>query len=146
MAPGLHLCIPVLDKVHVQNSRLRIVNVPTQTLSTSDGKTLIVGGSLCFRIVDLEKLLATLHQPEDALIELVQERVANHVSSSSSIGLTSATAAPDISRTLAVEHYGLAEVRFFVTDFAFVRTLRLIMDQRYASYGNTVQLEPPPID
>lgn len=137
---GIHLCTPILDKVYTQNKRLRVVNVPTQTLSSKNGKTFVVGGTLSYRIIDLEVLLNCLQQPEDGLNEIVQERVAQYITSiddPSVEGLTS-----KVNNDLNVLSYGLTELRYYVTDYAHVRTLRLIMDQRYAAYGDRVQLEP----
>jgi regulator of protease activity HflC (stomatin/prohibitin superfamily) len=143
LSPGLHLCLPLLDRVHTQNSRLRVINVQTQTLSTKDNKTIIVGGTISYRITNLETLFCQLQQPEDGLTELVQERVARHVTETNSQDLLTRSLTDSVNNGLnGGERYGLSELRYYVTDYSYVRTLRLVMDQRYASWSDRIQLEP----
>lgn len=141
LVPGIHLCIPLLDKANIQNSRLRVINVPTQTLSTRDHKTIIVGGTVAFRVADLLILLSQLQQPEDGLVELTQERVARCVTTTSSGDLSCEGINRQVNSELDGAKYGLSDLRFYVTDYAYTRTIRLIMDQRYGSWGDRIQLD-----
>ena len=42
LKPGVHFKIPYFDSVYVQEVRLRIVSMPTQTITTKDGLTISI--------------------------------------------------------------------------------------------------------
>jgi len=61
LKPGLHFRIPVIDKVYVQTDRLRMVNIPVQTLTTKDAKTVTITTAFSYSICDISKLYHTLY-------------------------------------------------------------------------------------
>lgn len=52
MSAGVHGLIPFVDAVRRYNNRVRFYPIPTFNPSTRDGKTLTVGGTICFSITD----------------------------------------------------------------------------------------------
>src|SRR5690349_5060107 len=64
---GLHFKVPLLDYVRIQNTRRRASSVDAQTISTKDGKTITIGGSLAYRVADVMTLQKSLHQAAHTL-------------------------------------------------------------------------------
>ena len=133
LAPGFHLRIPILDEVHKQTARLRNAIIPTQTLSTTCGATLVVGATIGYAIGDVEKLYRSLHHAEDTITQLAASAIAGVVFS-----MQRSEARPEIvgervtaSLRTAFEPFGLGEVHVRLTDFAFVRAFRLVNDYRF---------------
>lgn len=133
LAPGLHLRVPILDEVHKQAARLRCALIPTQTLCTADGQTLVVGATLGYAVADIEKLYRRLSHAEDTVSQLAAAAIAAEV-----FGRDRANALPqDVADAATaalraeLEPLGFSEVSLRVTDFAFVRAFRLIQEARW---------------
>lgn len=132
LAPGVHWRIPILDEVYKQSVRMRSAMINTQTLQTGKGN-LVVSATIGYSIADVERLYNTLHHAEDTIVQLAATAIARFV-----IAAPASLSADDISeavsQTLALEfeRFGLAEVTVRITDFAFVRTYRLLNDGRWS--------------
>ncbi len=142
LPPGLHLRVPILDEVHKQSVRMRCCLIPTQTLSSADGHTLIVGATLGYAIADVELLYRGLHHAEDTVSQLAASFIAAEV-----FGLQRDAARPDgiglaatarLKDTLAP--LGFADVSVRITDFAFVRAFRLVQEGRWMN-GSALRTE-----
>lgn len=132
--PGLHLRLPFVHSVYKQSVRLRAMSMPTQTLTSFDGRTITLSASLGFAIVDIQKLYATLHDTLNTLTQLAEIAIASYV-----VGHPMEECSPKMICAAAVKEidlsrFGLGEVRLSINSFAEVKTYRLISDQRY-TYG-----------
>src|SRR5690242_9864140 len=82
LAPGFHYRIPVLDNCHSLNVKPRVVNLPHQSLKTSDGKNIAVSGALAYSIFDVVKTWGDVDDHEASLTNLsmglIADYVANH--------------------------------------------------------------------
>jgi hypothetical protein len=123
---GVHLRIPFVDRVFRQSTRRRFTNVPTQTVSTSDGKAVTVSGALAFRIDDLLQLYDSLHQAEDTIHSEAMSAVASVITRAPLAELTVAGIEEHVMRSLNLKRYGLGGMEYKLTDFVAVRTYRLI--------------------
>jgi regulator of protease activity HflC (stomatin/prohibitin superfamily) len=134
---GLYLKLPVLDVVKVESVRRRNSMLPVQTLTTADGATVTVAGIVAYAIGDLELLFRTLHHAEDTIIQSAGGAIADQVLRQKRCDLDPAVLGAIVSRQLAdaFAPYGLIDVSMQVTDFAVVRALRLISDQRWSHGG-----------
>lgn len=79
LGAGMHLRVPLVDRFFVQSTRLRITDLPIQTLTTTDGATITLKGQLAYRIVDIGKLYDTLHDAEGTLVNATQAAIAGVV-------------------------------------------------------------------
>jgi hypothetical protein len=136
-ASGLHFMVPFVDRVYVQNTRLRISPVPAQTLTTKDNKTVTLCGSLRYRIESILTLYQTLHQAEETLGQQAVGLVAEYVANNNLTECAPAKLAAAVSEKLNLSRFGLNETSFLITDFAVVHTYRFISDgvghSRYVS-------------
>jgi hypothetical protein len=130
---GVHLRIPFLDSVYRQSVRLRLSNVPLQTLTTRDAKTLTIGATLAFTVVDIQRLYQTLHHAEGTLINLAATAIADYVASHDAADCLPAQLGVAVGATLALDRYGLGDGAVRITDWALIRAHRLVMDQRWAT-------------
>ena len=131
---GLHFQVPFIDRVYIQNIRRRIAPIHIQTITTQDGKTVTLAGSLSYKITDIEKLYRTLHQAEHTIMQSVQGIVSDFVIRNDLVDCAPKQIAENVTDQLDLEKYGLGETEFFLTDFAVVRTYRILQDglSRYA--------------
>ena len=126
---GVHFRIPYLDSIFRQNCRLRITDVPQQTITSADDHTFTIAGALQYRVEDVTPLYNSLHMAEETLAYSVQSLVADYVANATSDVCGPAEVQEVINADIRgrFQNYGLADVRFLLTDYARVRTYRLIM-------------------
>lgn len=124
--PGIHFVVPFVDRVFVQNTRMRLSPVPAQTISTADGKTLTLCGSLSYRIESILTMYQTLHQAEETLGQQVVSFVLEYVASRDLKDCTPHKITDAITEQLDLERYGLKDGAFILTDLAVVRSYRVI--------------------
>lgn len=139
LGPGLHLKVPIADAVFSQSVRRRICTMRTQTLTTDDGKTAMLGACLGYEIIDLDRLYDTLHHAEDTLENLALAAFANEVRSRTSGECAAEVIEQAVQARLDFERFGVGAVEVHLTDFAFVRTYRLISDPRYSGAGEKLE-------
>jgi regulator of protease activity HflC (stomatin/prohibitin superfamily) len=124
---------------YIQSIRYRLSDLATQTLSTRDGHTVVLGASVGYSINDLQKLYTTLHHAEGTVRQHVMGTLADVVQAWDRVECTPGQLATEAARQLRISlaPYGLGDVQVRITDFAYVQTFRLIQDQRWgSSYDN----------
>lgn len=138
LTPGFNWRIPGIDRISVQTTRLRVAAMPLQTLSTRDGRTLIVGGNVSYSIEKILLLYDSLHHPEDTIRAIAQEVVSEVVLANTSVTPEMLTEVASDKLATRLKGYGLAEITVCLTDFAFVRTYRIVNDQRWGNSGDAL--------
>jgi regulator of protease activity HflC (stomatin/prohibitin superfamily) len=133
LAPGIHWRIPYVDEAFKQSVRLRIAHLPTQTVTTTDGRALTLGANLGYQVENIQTLYNTIHNAEGSIVNLAAEVIARVATTLPTNELTAANVGDMSTARLSLERYGLGGVDVRITDFAFVRTLRIIQDQRWAT-------------
>ena len=129
--PGWHLRLPFVDHIEPLNTRLRIADVGSQTLTTSDGHTLTIGLIVGFRISDPLAALLTMHHPESSCGAIASSSVAKFVCATPRLSLAADGIENHVLAALKEEtSYDLDFVR--VRNFAFTKTYRLLNDNGYA--------------
>lgn len=133
LPPGMFWKMPFFDSVSVLPIRVRVMQVPTQTVTTSDGKAITLGMALQYQIEDVEKVFRSVHHPEQTLMFWAQGIAAEHIRAAGGDAVTPDAIRDAIESTIDVAAMGLGEFRVFITDLALVRTFRLIQDGRWSS-------------
>lgn len=139
LPPGIHARVPVLDSVYRQSIRQRSSLVATQTLTTKDGVTLTVCVTLGYRIVDIFKAYNSLQHAEDTLCNMTAVALARYIYGKNKLDLNPNTLAADLTEELTQTfiQYGLAGVDVRVTDFAYIRAIRIMQDYRYQNHSDS---------
>lgn len=126
LGAGLHLRIPIIDRIFRQSTRRRFSSIPTQTITTTDGRTVTVSGTLGYAIADIGTLYNTLHHAEETIMSEAQGMVGRFVAASTYEDCTPAKVEAHVRERLNLGRYGLSDMEFYVTDYAAVKTYRLI--------------------
>lgn len=135
---GMYLKIPIIDKSIIASTKREFVNVPIQDVMTSDGKILTVGATASFRIVNLQELLHSVSQPEDAITELASSFIAKYIRKKTAEEFDIAGLEQASTKGLARNIDGLGEIRISITTIVAARTYRLIMAHDRTEYGEGV--------
>lgn len=136
LRPGPHLRIPFLDRIYVQSVRLRTVLETNQVASTLDGKVLNVSFGVRFQVADPVRLYESVINPEVTVTGIVQGEVMRVICETTCADLTVTRLEQAVNARLGeVASWGLADVRFFVTGYAFVRAYRILNTDYRTSAG-----------
>src|SRR6185369_9791485 len=81
LGPGIHFKIPYADTIFKQAVRRRYTHFGPLSVTTLDGQTLTVSGSLGYHIRDLNLLYDRLHHPEDGIHSIVAGAIAEYIAS-----------------------------------------------------------------
>lgn len=138
LGAGVHWVIPYVDRVFKKSVRERVCNIPLQTLTTSDGKTLTIKGTLGYEIRNIKKLYAKLDHAEDTLVNKTAQKVAAYVATHTAAECLPAVVQEAVNRDLDYMQYGIGGGSFGVTDYAFVKTYRLLTGGDNGTYGDAL--------
>lgn len=123
---GVWVRIPFADRLYRQSIRKRFSTIPTQTLTTLDGKTITVSGQVGYSISNIEMLYNTLHHPEDAIQSEIQLLVTKFIVTHTLAECTPSGIESFVEEKLDLAKYGLSNVEYYLTDYAVVKTYRII--------------------
>lgn len=123
---GAHLRIPFIDRFYRQPIRMRRAIVPSQLVTTKDGKAIALSGSLGYEISDLLKLYQTMHDAQDTIQADAQSRVAEFISAHTMEECSPVNIETHVEKYLRLARYGLKVDEFKVVDIAVVKPYRLI--------------------
>lgn len=127
--PGAHFRIPYFDHIYVQNVRRRAMSLGMHTMTTSDGETLTVSGSLGYRITDVLKLHQALNDAESTIIQEVQGLLSKYVATHTATDCTPEVLMSEVNKVLPLDRYGLGETDFFLQGYvAKIPAFRLIQE------------------
>lgn len=132
---GIYFRLPYFDSVYVQENRLRVAAMPVQTLTSKDMKTVTINGAVGYVITDIQKLYTTLFQPETTIANMTMSEVAEFVFKNNIERITPVAIENAVISKLNSGDYGLKFEYFRITNFAVVRTFRLIQDQSWVGEG-----------
>lgn len=125
---GIYFKIPYIDSVYVQETRTRMVQACIQTLTTKDGKTITLNSAFGYKIKDLEMLYSSLYHPEGTLTNMAMGYVSDFIWTHDAKDITPFGIEKSVLDKLKSVDYGITFEYFKITNFASVRTYRLIQD------------------
>ncbi len=132
---GIFLKLPLVHTIYVQEKRLRVINLPMQTICSKDGHPLTVGCSVGYSIDDICKLYNTLYQPDLTIANIAASKIAEQIFTLNKFECNPKIIETNINESLSKLDYGLKFEYVRITNFASVRTYRLIQDQSYMYEG-----------
>jgi len=125
---GIYFRIPYIDSTWVQECRIRSVSISMQTLTTKDLKTITLNSALVYQIEDIEKLYKTLFHPEATIVNMAMSEVSDFVFKNDLINVNPKNIENFVMSKLQAKDYGLKFEQLRITNFAVVKTFRLIQD------------------
>ena len=123
---GLHFKVPYIDYIFKQNTRLRISDVPAQTITTLDAQTITLSGALQYRVADITPLFMKLHMAENTIAQECQAILTEYIAWNEFAKCSPKDVMSHVQESVDFAQYGLADVRFILKDFAVVKTYRFI--------------------
>ena len=138
---GVYFRIPFFDSVYVQESRLRIVSLPVQTLTTKDKETVTINGSVGYSICDIEKLYDTLYHPETSIQNIAMAEITKFMFKKNIEDVVIDDIQKAILDVLKELDYGINFKYFEITNFAVVKTYRLITDKSSHEYTDGLTMD-----
>lgn len=132
---GIYFKIPYFDSVFVQEDRLRVAPLPIQTLTSKDGKTITLNSSIGYCVLSIRQLYQMLFHPETTISNIAMSEIADFIFKNDLKDITPAVIEEVVLAKLNAGNYGLKFEYFKITNFAVVRTYRLIQDQSWVSEG-----------
>lgn len=136
LEPGIHFKIPLFDTIYLQTIRLRIVQLPLQTVSTKDGKCLSIVTAVGYSISDIIKLYNSIYQPESTITSIVLGEISEYVATHEIVDCLPSNIQSAVSTKLSsINNYGISYEYVKIVGFAVVKTFRLIQDGHYLNEG-----------
>lgn len=126
---GIFLKIPLIHSIYVQEKRMRAINLPIQTICTSDGHALTISCSVGYSIEDIVKLYNTLYQPDMTIQNIVSSKIAEQICNTKLVHCNPTIVEEGIRSSISKTDYGLKFEYVRIINFAYVKTFRLIQDQ-----------------
>lgn len=133
LGPGLHVYWPIVSIVEQIVTARQTLNLPTQVLTTKDRRSVVVGGLVVYRIVDVVQAIGERNFDVDdtardvcmaALMEVVSDMTFDELLGNPK----------DVSIKLkrqarkSLRRFGVGVVNAFLTDLSQCRTYRFIGD------------------
>jgi len=132
MKPGLRLYWPVWSRPHVHCAVRQTFTLETQTLTTSDQKTVCARAQVILQITDPMLALVETSSVEEAVADMALNGVKSVISKTELSDLIQKSRAVDAAITRRVRSelkvYGVEVIRAFLSDFAPARVICLIKD------------------
>lgn len=127
---GWYFRIPYVDSVYIQETRLRVVGLALQTLTSKDNQTITLNSSIGYQITSIEKLYNTLYHPETTISNMAMAVIAEYIFTKNVKEICAADIEAEVIQKLNKNDYGLSFEYFKITNFAVVKTFRLIQDNQ----------------
>lgn len=140
LAPGLHWCLPFhMDHVLVDNVVTRTVHLGAQSLTTKDGKSIVVSAIVTLSISDIYKVIIDVESIEHAMMDSCYGPVMQHVDACTWDQLHGDESFKSLTRSCKREgkRYGLEIERVQLADLAICRTYRLVNSDHPTRYEDT---------
>lgn len=128
LGPGLYFKIPFIDSVYVQTTRMRMIDIPMQTMSSKDGIAVTIKSCIGYSISDILVLYKNLYHPEMTLSSMVMGHIGQMIRSSDLNEISPANIEKLINDQIGSFEFGLKDVTVRITTFAIVKTFRLMQD------------------
>jgi len=132
LEPGFHWIIPLeAEKVLADNVVPRTVNLGSQSLTTKDGKVVVVGGVVTASIRDIKKALLEVEGVDDALKDSCYGAIGSLVAAHPWDAVQQDTFSETLTKACRKQawRYGIEIERVQLSDLSLARTLRLHMNQ-----------------
>lgn len=125
---GLYFKIPFIDSIYIQTTRMRMQDLPAQTISTKDGSSITLKSAVGYAIGNVLVLYNTLSHPEMTLGSMVLGQIGEYVRGQKAADITPSGIEQYVLTNIKAENYGLKNITVKITTFALVKTFRLIQD------------------
>jgi regulator of protease activity HflC (stomatin/prohibitin superfamily) len=129
IGPGLYFCFPIIDTVQKLDITPQVINLPNQSVTTKDNKTVAVSGAVEYSIYDPKKAVLEVQNFDASLQNLSMGVIGNYIKQRTYQDCIRPRELEqeviEGIKTMAGE-WGLKVTRFWITDLAQHRVFRLM--------------------
>lgn len=132
LPPGFHWIIPFgVERVISDEVVTRVINLSSQSLTTSDNVPVVVGGAVTLSIHNIKKAMLSVKTVHQAIADSCIGVIGQHVRRNEWSALTTDEFTTELTKACGTyaRKYGLTIERVQLTDLAKMRALRLHVDQ-----------------
>ena len=128
--PGWHFKIPFVDEVVKHTVLWTTMSLTSQSLTTKDGKDVVVKGIIKYRIADIETFLLEVWDAVDAISDMTQGIIFDIVKEKTWDELQTSDLKPLITRKVRNEakRWGIEVETVTLSDLAKIKSIRLLND------------------
>jgi regulator of protease activity HflC (stomatin/prohibitin superfamily) len=126
--PGIRFKFPFIDHIWTAYTVAQTVDLSPQTLTTKDGKNIVLKGIIRYKVSDCKKYLMSVNSAKDVLVDTVQgiiREIIEDYTWGSDIELNDLITEKSAS---VVEVWGIKVESVTLVDFGIIRTYRLMSD------------------
>ena len=126
--PGIRFKFPFIDHIWTAYTVAQTVDLSPQTLTTKDGKNIVLKGIIRYKVNDPKKYLMSVNSAKDVLVDTVQgviKQIIENYTWGSDVELNdliTEKSAP------VVKVWGIKVEQVTLVDFGIIRTYRLMSD------------------
>ena len=128
--PKLHWKLPIFDTIIEHGSVWTTHSMPAQSLTTKDGKDIVVKGIIKYRVVDMKVFALEVWDAVDAISDMAQGIIFDIVKDKTWDELQHEDLKRDISRKARAEakRWGIEIETVTLSDLAKIKSIRLLND------------------
>lgn len=141
LSEGTHFRIPFFDAIYLQSTRMRVVQMPIQTISTKDNQTLTLTVCAGYSISNIETLYQKMAMPESTITNMVMGEISDYIFSRNLLDCKPEDLEKIVMARLNLDDYGISYDYVKVVGYAVVRTYRLIQDQHWTPNNLDVSMK-----
>lgn len=130
LEPDWHYKIPFVDEIVKHTVLWTTLSLPSQSLTTKDGKDIVVKGVIKYRIDDIETFLLEVWDAVDAISDMAQGIIFDIVKEKTWDELQTLDLKPLITRKVRNEakRWGIEVETVTLSDLAKIKSIRLLND------------------
>jgi regulator of protease activity HflC (stomatin/prohibitin superfamily) len=135
LAPGWHLYWPLTTELLTYPTARQAADLRTQTLMTTDGKTLVVGGLIVYEIKDIAAILAHTWDPEQTIKDIALSAIHDVLVRMSWLDIRCDQEHGTLNLKLRkrvrreLDKFGVKVLKTTITDLAQTRVYKLMQSQ-----------------
>ncbi len=132
LKPGFYLWWPLVQRMFVYEIIPQLVDLRCQSARTIDGKDVVVGGAIQYKIINIKNVILNIQDFDKALETLALGIILEFVNKRT---LEDCNNVDELKREIldgvknAAGNWGLKIQRIFITDFGNTRNFRLLNSQ-----------------
>jgi len=130
VSPGLHWKIPFVDEIIPHTTLWTTLSLNAQSLTTKDGKDVVIKGVIKYRILDIQTFLLEVWDAIDAISDMTQGIIFDIIKDKTWEELQTTDLKPIITRKAKNEakRWGIEIETVTLSDLAKIRSIRLLND------------------
>jgi len=130
LLPGIHFKLSFFDEVIHQTIVWTTHSMPSQSLTTKDGKDIVIKGIIKYRILDMQTFALEVWDAIDAISDMTQGIIFDIVKDKTWEELQTLDLKPLITRKARLEakRWGIEIETVTLSDLAKIRSIRLLND------------------